>query len=236
MQKSSQLQTQGLLAEIKIYQDSIFLKKYPDTDRDNSYSVTGFSEYEISASDLAAAVKDAPFSSGFLPTGTFFYGIKKGQPLVGLRMDASIRKIIVEVGDDEHLNLTVPLPPMVFLGYGREYWVCALKPAQVFGPHSPIMLAPVPNVDSDNGEICTGTATFPEAKPETMARAAEVFFESMFDTANSENKVKGYANVITFLQKLDGKKEFPSSALMPDKKNRSVKMFVNAIFNGGADV
>ncbi len=112
----------------------------------------------------------------------------------------------------------IPMPPLVFVGNGRAYSLFAVK-KRPLDRRIPLYHAPCPNVFG-NGGICSGTTPFPACSAATMEKALTLFWEgSLFNGHMSRGKCQSQPKDVRKLwQKLDGRKRFPLSELLPLNK------------------
>jgi hypothetical protein len=83
-------------------------------------------------------------------------------------------------------RLHVPLPGLVWLGIGTQYYVWAVKTAKL-EPYHEIYRAPLPNVYLD-GKICWGLVRPPRATARTLFDAWELFIKSTFNNHLASGK------------------------------------------------
>jgi PRTRC genetic system protein B len=168
--------------------------------------------YEIDPDGLASAFSGVPISSGFLPEGTLFYERRNGNDRIALYLPAQVRKMTV-VFQKSATVYTIPVPPLVFLGFETMYCIFAVKER---AEQAALYHAPFPNV-YPGARICLGTANFPFCSTRTIRDAAELFFESAFNHDLSSNKsLICSTNVIDAWKKLQASQaaEYPLSDLV----------------------
>ena len=164
----------------------------------------------VRAGDVANAFNVFGASTGLLPDGVLFWQTQYGQARVGVWMPPGWRTLIFGRGI---APLTIPLPGLVFVGRGRDYWVFAAK-ARPARPADRLYLAPLPNVFGD-GRVCAGSVPFPVAGAETMAPAVRLFFESEFNYDLADGRLAGVDNAVKFLRSLAKARAFPLDKLVP---------------------
>lgn len=140
--------------------------------------------FEVSPTDLASAFSGVPITTGLLPLRCLFYSRERGQERLGVFLPAEMRELVAVVGGQRR-SYWVPMPPLVFVGRGRDYWVHAVK--QRPGENERLFRAPVPNV-ATNGGICKGDVEFPVASTKTIHDAAQMFLVSQFNDHLREGK------------------------------------------------
>lgn len=70
---------------------------------------------------------------------------------------AAIRKITVAFSDKGLVGISVPLPPLILLGKGREYYLWAADSFHI-SANTNLAVTPLPNVGS--GKICLERTKF----------------------------------------------------------------------------
>ncbi|MCP4360683.1 MAG: hypothetical protein GY796_21960, partial [Chloroflexi bacterium] len=103
---------------------------------------------------------------------------------------------------------------MVFMGFGNQYTVFAVK-RKPKSPEAILYHLPVPNVNG-NGRVCLGDAPFPTAGRETIQEALTLFLEeSAFNHDNGQNRCRSFPdNTLDLWQQLDGQRKFPNAELI----------------------
>jgi len=172
-------------------------------------------EYPVNLADAAQALSVFGADTGLLPEGTLFWQTRNGQARVGVWLPPQRRTLTCAVGrGDERLRL--PCPGFVFVGEGRRYWIWA-APERPRHHGDWLYRAPLPNVHTD-GLICAGNVRFPVCGPDTIERAAALFFESAFNGDLSIDKVEGYDGpLFKFWKSLRSARKFPATRLMADR-------------------
>lgn len=127
---------------------------------------------------------------------------------------AAIRKITVAFSDKGLAELSVPLPPLVLLGKGREYYLWAAASSHI-SANTNLAVAPLPNVGS--GKICFGKNEVPETHPSTLSEIWKLIFETPFSADHASERCHTEPeDVRELLWKLaaDKAKKFPKSELL----------------------
>jgi hypothetical protein len=108
----------------------------------------------------------------------------------------------------------IPMPPLVFVGSGNAYQICAVK-RRPRDDHEALYHAPFSNVHY-YGDICQGNTPFPVCSPQTMGAALSLFMEnSLFNGDLSRGKSHRFPDDVRELwAKLEGEKRFPLSELV----------------------
>ena len=162
---------------------------------------------------MVSACTEIRLGSGFLPPNTLFWKQQAHKTTLGIYVPG--RRWRVRVGKK---RLRIPMPPLIFVGSGRAYSLYAVKTRPLDG-RIPLYHAPCPNVFGD-GRICPGTTPFPACSAGAIEEALTLFWEgSLFNSHLSRDKCQSQpADVRKLWQKLDGRKRFPLSELLPMNK------------------
>lgn len=174
---------------------------YPDTILCTRYDAQGHTTYPVAPQDVAEAVGEVTFSTGWLPPRTLFVERQRGVTTVAIHIPRGRHPVHVETKAGA-FQWNIPMPDLMFIGRGRAYFVFAAK--GVPAPDVPLYHAPCSNV-YENGSICPGNTPFPEAAPDTMQHAFDLFMHaSVFNLHLAQNRVTGKAktNVLTLWQTL----------------------------------
>lgn len=180
----------------------------------------------------AFATKDE-FDSGWLETFVlrFALGAKKQQKILSV-LRAGRRKIFItdprsederetddESVQDAILELEVPLPALLLVGWEQNYYLWATLDDAI-NQKSKLCAAPFPNLDSSGG-ICFGKNTAPECRLDTIESVWRLILDSPFNGDRAANRCRTHeADARKFLFELNGKKSFPKNALI--KTNHTV--------------
>ena len=167
--------------------------------------------YPVAVEDVAGVFTDIRLATGLLPRETLFW--QKRGDVTTLAIYVPARRWQVQVVDERTYH--IPLPPMLFVGRGRNYFVYALR-SRPRGLHTPLWHFPSPNVN-EHGVICLGNAPFPTCATDTIYSALHLFLEG---SAFNNHLVKGRNatfpdDVRQLWALLDGQKRFPSHHLSP---------------------
>lgn len=195
------------IIQLTFYHDAILCTRY-----DNQGQTT----YPVAPQDVAEAVGEVAFSTGWLPPRTLFVERQRGVITVASHVPQGRHTVHVETAEGVY-QWTIPMPDLLFVGRGSAYFVFATKALPA--PDVPLYHAPCSNV-YENGRICPGNTPLPEATPQTMPTAFEMFMHrSVFNLHLSQNRVTGSAkpNVLALWQTLATRprSRFPSRSLRP---------------------
>lgn len=190
-------------------------------------------EYKfLSPQSVAAAFRNMPFDSGWLPTGVLRCGSTSQGPFALLSIPAGIHKIEIQRPRSNNVAiLRVPLPGLLMFGHGKSYAIWAVKDERPT-PTSPIFLAPLPNV-FENGGICWGANKPPRPSASTIGAAFDLFISSPFTSHAANGKTRSHQDDVRgLLRSLHGKKKFPAGELI-DYRGETLKCVDEVI--GGRD-
>ena len=164
---------------------------YPDTILCTRYDGTGQTTYSVAPQDVAEAVADVPFTTGWLPPRTLFVERRGGVVTAALHIPRGRHHVHVETRAGDQV-WEIPMPDLVFIGRGRDYYVFATKTTPT--PYTPLFHAPCSNV-FEGGAICQGNTLFAEASPATIGTAfAQFMIGSVFTSHLSAGRVRGSAH------------------------------------------
>ena len=113
-----------------------------------------------------------------------------------------------------NLQFTIPLPPFILKGKGKEYWIGVINSMTV-NSQTPLFFPPTPNIHNDL-KICFGNMNAPTVKtPQDLELAFKLFIDSQFNTDLSKNRCKSYPNnVLHLYESLKQKNTFPKNELI----------------------
>lgn len=196
---------QLLLMRLDLYPEAILRTTYADG-RVVSYD-------EVSPADVASALAGLDVGTGVLPPNVLFYRQGSAER-VAVYLPAQVRAVRL---DGDPGPLTIPWPPLVFLGQGRVYQVFALATGDWPQADTPLCHTPSPNVHT-SGNVCQGTVKFPRCSLATVHEAADLFFSSQFNHDLSVGQVsRKHKNVVHLWRELDeaGADTYPLDDLVP---------------------
>jgi len=211
---------QQLKVRLDFYSETVLLTRFEEGGARTTYPVA--------VADMAAAFTGIPLSSGLLPPRTVFWSRAGDQDRIGIYRPARVQEVVkVEAG-----KLTIPLPPLLFVGHGANYSVYALK-GKPDSDDRPLFHAPLPNVGT-NGRVCRGDVAFPrcsrDASPPRCSRdasqptcsgattqaALELLLSSRFNNHEVEGKSRRCPDDVRMLwQEIAGRRRFPVGDLVP---------------------
>ncbi|QQS33568.1 MAG: hypothetical protein IPM50_03005 [Acidobacteriota bacterium] len=168
----------------------------------------------LSSDQVARAFRKVHTDTGWLGKRVLRYReAPEGNAILSYE-PAAIRKIIVVFHEKGLVELSVPLPPLILLGRGREYYLWA-APSSHISANTGLAVAPLPNISS--GKICFGKNEVPETHPSTLSEVWKLIFDTPFNADHaSERCLSEPHDVRELLWKLaaDKGKKFPKSELL----------------------
>lgn len=175
----------------------------------------------LSPSSVKAAFSNIPIDSDFLPPNTIKWGINSdGEYLVQYIPPHQQGVTLTNSTESRLLAITVPMPGMIFMGWGLHYWLWCVKDKQLT-PESQLFHVPLPNV-MQNGAICFGTTPHSPCSALGIGRSWNGFWSSPFNDHTVQSKSKEFpTDVRSQLLKLHGQKtkRYPLKDLVSCNKN-----------------
>ncbi|MBI2060691.1 MAG: hypothetical protein HYT87_13050 [Nitrospirae bacterium] len=195
---------QELRARIDVYDESIHVAVR---------SERGIRRMEVAPEDLAHAFQGIALTSGILPKGTVFWASRGTGTRIGVEIPPGRRDVTWRESSGRIRSGRIPYPRLLFIGEERSYRLYALKSTPL--ERSTVLWeAPFPNIYAD-GRICRGTAPFPDAHPQTMMKAFDVFMESEFNADLSGRRCHSYPEDVRRLwEGIRGRRRFPEIQLI----------------------
>lgn len=168
----------------------------------------------LSSDQVARAFRRVHTDTGWLGRRVLRYReAPEGNSIVSYE-PAAIRKVIVAFSDKGLVELSVPLPPLILLGKGREYYLWASASSHT-SANTNLAVAPLPNIGS--GKICFGKNEVPKTHPSTLSEVWKLIFDTPFNADHtSERCLSEPKDVRELLGKLAAEKakKFPKSELL----------------------
>ncbi|MEZ5421720.1 MAG: hypothetical protein R2682_01330 [Pyrinomonadaceae bacterium] len=168
----------------------------------------------LSSDQVARAFREVHTDTGWLGRRVLRYReAPEGNAILSYE-PAAIRKITVAFADKGLVDLSVPLPPLILLGKGREYYLWAAASSHI-SANTNLAVAPLPNIGS--GKICFGKNEVPETHPSTLSEVWKLIFETPFNADHASERCHSEPHdVRDVLWKLaaDKAKKFPKSDLI----------------------
>jgi hypothetical protein len=114
---------------------------------------------------------------------------------------------------DPILELEIPLPTLVLLGFGQKYLLWATLDKTI-NENTKICAAPFPNLGK-SGDVCFGGNVAPECRIDTIEAVWRLILDSPFNNHQAANRTKSHPeDARKLLLELGGKSEFPADALI----------------------
>lgn len=168
----------------------------------------------LSSDQVARAFRKVHTDTGWLGKRVLRYReAPEGNAILSYE-PAAIRKITVAFSDKGLVGISVPLPPLILLGKGREYYLWAADSFHI-SANTNLAVTPLPNVGS--GKICFGKNQVPETHPSTLSEVWKLIFDTPFNADHAgERCLSEPQDVRELLWKLaaDKAKKFPKSELL----------------------
>lgn len=171
----------------------------------------------LSSGQIALAFRETRCDSGWITRRILRYREEPEGNFVLSFEPAGIRTIFIEHQNGEVVETKLPLPTLVLLGKGREFYLWAAKGRRLT-PKTKLAIAPLPNVGGDlSGKICFGKNEVPESNINGIDEIWNLIFNTPFNADHSANKCRSEPkDVRKLLASLSNKKAktFPSSELL----------------------
>lgn len=152
-----------------------------------------FSKF-ISSEAVRNAFSQLPVDSGFLPSGIVRWGSTNKGTFIVKFIPATSNNEFTFVEDSQNQILSLPLPGLVLIGIGRQYFLWAVKTKQ-FDPNAQVFHAPLPNINSW-GAICFGNNFVPDVSTGTIEFVCQLFGSSPFNSDSVSGKSKAFPSDI----------------------------------------
>ncbi len=168
----------------------------------------------LSSEQVTRAFRDLQTDTGWLDRRVLRYREAVDGNAILSYLPAGIRDITVAFSDGVVKDITVPLPTLILLGKGRDYYLWSTA-ARNISEKTCLAVAPLPNIGS--GKICFGKNEVPETHPSTLQRVWKLIFDAPFNGDHSANRCESEPRDIrNLLIKLaaDKVKKFPTPQLI----------------------
>ncbi len=170
----------------------------------------------LSSEQVTRAFRDLRTDTGWLDRRVLRYREATDGNAMLSYLPAKVRTITVEFSNRTEA-LTIPLPTLVLLGKGKDYYLWAAATSNI-GPNTTLAVAPLPNIGSRmSGKICFGRNEVPEVHPSTLEAVWRLIFDAPFNHDSVNDKCASEpADVRNLLARLHrGKlKKFPLYELL----------------------
>lgn len=145
----------------------------------------------LSSEQISRAFRDFQIDTGWLERRILRYREEPDGNSFLSYEPARIRRIFVERDAGEICEIDLPLPTLVLLGKGREFYLWAARGSRVTA-NTRLALAPLPNVGGDNyqGKICFGKNEVPEARADAVEFVWNLVFNAPFNRDRANDKCR----------------------------------------------
>lgn len=172
----------------------------------------------LSSGQISRAFRDFRADTGWFERRVLRYCEKpEGNAFLSFE-PAALRRIFVEIDDGEIKKLKLPLPALVLLGKGTDYFLWSAKAKRKITPDTALAVAPLPNVGGEfSGKVCFGKNDVPEARAENIDTVWDLIFDTPFNRDHQTQKCKSYPDDVRkllFSLSENNRKSFPSSELI----------------------
>lgn len=142
----------------------------------------------LSSAQVARAFRDFQTDTGWLDRRVLRYReAPEGNAILSFQPGCT-RTIFVELASGKIESLTIPLPTLVLLGKGKDYFLWATSATRVSNK-TRLAIVPLPNVGSGmQGKICFGRNEVPQCHPSALAAVWKLIFETGFNHDHVNDK------------------------------------------------
>lgn len=167
----------------------------------------------LSSVQVTRAFHDLQTDTGWLDRRVLRYREATDGNAILSYLPAGERTITVVFPNNRTKTLTLPLPTLVLLGKGKDYYLWATASSKVT-KNTTIAVAPLPNIGSS--KICFGKNEVPETHPSTIGIVWKLIFDAPFNGDHSTGRCQTENDVRDLLEKLaaDNVKTFPTTQLI----------------------
>lgn len=167
----------------------------------------------LSSAQVTRAFRDLRTDTGWLDRRVLRYcEVADGNAILSY-LPAGPRTITVVFPEDRVETLTLPLPTLILLGKGKNYYLWASSSSKI-SRNTRLAVAPLPNIGT--GKICFGDNQVPETHPSTLSAVWKIIFDTPFNGDRSTDRCQTEGDVRDLLKKLavDKVKKFPTPQLI----------------------
>lgn len=167
----------------------------------------------LSSVQVTRAFRDLQTDTGWIGRGVLRYREALDGNAILSFLPAGLRTITVAFPHNRTETLTLPLPTLILLGKGKDYYLWA-SPSTKITKNTPLAVAPLPNIGS--GKICFGNNEVPGTHPSTLQAVWKLIFEAPFNGDHSTGRCQSENDVRDLLAKLaeNNIKKFPATQLI----------------------
>lgn len=167
----------------------------------------------LSSEQVTRAFRDLQTDTGWIDRRVLRYREATDGNAILSYLPAGLRTITVAFPGDRLEILPLPLPTLILLGKGKDYYLWAASSSKVTR-NTRLAVAPLPNIGS--GKICFGKNEVPDTHPSTLQDVWKLIFDAPFNGDHSAGRCRTEDDVRDLLAKLvaDKVKKFPSTQLI----------------------
>lgn len=176
--------------------------------RENGHGLKALSSVQVTR-----AFRDLQTDTGWIDRRILRYREATDGNAILSFLPAGSRTITVAFPNDRVEALTLPLPTLILLGKGKDYYLWAAGTSKVTRS-TRLAVAPLPNIGS--GKICFGKNEVPETHPSALTTIWKLIFDAPFNGDHSAGRCQTEDDVRDLLAKLaaDKVKKFPTPQLI----------------------
>lgn len=167
----------------------------------------------LSSAQVTRAFRDLQTDTGWIDRRVLRYREATDGNATLSYLPAGVRTITVAFQGDRTETLTLPLPTLILLGKGKDYYLWAASSSKITR-NTRLAVAPLPNIGS--GKICFGKNEVPETHPSTLSNLWKLIFDAPFNGDHSTGRCRTENDVRDLLAKLaaGSVKKFPTTQLI----------------------
>lgn len=167
----------------------------------------------LSSVQVTRAFRDLQTDTGWIDRRVLRYREATDGNAILSYLPAGVRTVTIAFPGDRIETLTLPLPTLILLGKGKDYYLWASSTSKVT-PSSRLAVAPLPNIGS--GKICFGKNEVPETHPSSLQAIWKLIFDAPFNGDHSTGRCQTEGDIRDLLAKLaaDNLKKFPTTQLI----------------------
>jgi len=168
----------------------------------------------LSSEQVARAFRKVHTDTGWLGRRVLRYReAPEGNAILSYE-PAAVRKISMYNAGTGVVELFVPLPPLILLGKGRDYYLWAASSTHI-SANTNLAVVPLPNVG--NGKICFGKNEVPETHPSTLSEVWKMIFDTPFNGDHAGDRCHSESQDVRVLLNrlaMEKAKKFPKADLI----------------------
>lgn len=167
----------------------------------------------LSSGQVTRAFRDLQTDTGWIDRRVLRYREATDGNAILSYLPAGVRTITIAFSGDRTEILTLPLPALILLGKGKDYYLWA-TPSSTVTRNTRLAVAPLPNIGS--GKICFGKNEVPDTHPSTVQTVWKLIFDAPFNGDHSTGRCQTEDDVRDLLANLaaDNIKKFPTAQLI----------------------